>query len=163
MGKAQELLDKLGGRIVKEDSDKKDDKDKDIVPINEPEPEKEDDFSDLKVDDDGAKGDEPDEFTKSVLAVMKHADDKDEDFDPEQLTAGIKVEGEHIDNKWIQKAIAKAHLAEFPNYYVALAKMESDLKAEKEQGDKKKEEEPKKDDGEKKEDEPKGKEDENDV
>jgi len=167
MGKAQDLLEKLGGRLV-EDSDKKEDeKDKDIVPINEPESEKEDDFSDLKVDDGGEKKeDEPDEFTQSVLTVMKHADDKDEDFDPEQLTAGIAVEAEHIDNKWIQKAIAKAHLAQFPNYYVALAKMEADLKAEMEKGDKK-EEEPKKEepnDGEKKEDEPKNdKEDENDV
>ena len=142
------------------------DKDK-IIPINEPEPGKDDkkadDFSDLNVDGDDDKKDEPDEFTLSVLKIMKHADDKDEDFDPEQLTAGIKVESEHTDNKWIQAAIAKAHLSEFPNYYVALAKMEADLKAEKEKGDKK-EEPDKKDEPEKKEpEEPKGKEDENDV
>lgn len=163
MGKAQELLGKLGGSIREGSDDKKDDKkDKDLVPINEPDVEKDggDDFSDLKVDDDGRKEDEPDEFTKSVLAVMKHADDKDEDFDQEQLTAGIKVEGEHIDNKWIQKAIAKAHLSEFPNYYVALAKMEADLKAEMAKGDKKDEEPKKKDD--KEPEEPK-KEDENDI
>lgn len=149
MGKAQDLLMRLGGTVlgtVMEDSGKKDDdKDKKLEPINEPEPEKADDFSDINVDDDGDKEkDKPDEFTQSVLAVMKHADDKDEDFDPEQLTAGIKIEGEHIDNKWIQAAIAKAHLSEFPNYYVALAKMEADLKAEmsdkkddKKDGDKK--------------------------
>jgi len=158
MGKAQDLLERLGGKKLKEAEDKKDD-DK-IQTINEPDVEKDggDDFADLHVDDgDKKEEDKPDEFTQSVLAVMKHGEDKDEDFDTEQLTAGIKVEGEHIDNKWIQAAIAKAHLSEFPTYYVALAKMEAELKAEKEKGDKKEEPEKK--------DEPakKDKEDENDV
>ena len=169
MGKAQELLEKLGGKLKEASDDKKEDKDKDkkdLEPINEPDDEKKgDDYSDLHVDDDDKdkKKDEPDEFTLSVLDVLKHAKDKDEDFDSEQLAAGIKVEGEHISNKWIQAAIAKAHLSEFPNYYVALAKMETELKAEK--SDKK--EEPEKKDDEPAKEEPKKeepkKEDENDV
>jgi hypothetical protein len=162
MGKAQDLLEKLGGKKVREAGDDKDDKDKDLVPINEPEPgkdDKEDDFSDIHVDDDDKKEeDKPDEFTLSVLKVMKHGEDPDKDFDPEQLTAGAAVEKEHTSNKWIAAAIAKAHLSEFPTYYVALAKMEADLKAEKEKGDKKEEPEKKEPDEPKKE-----KEDENDI
>ena len=135
--KSRDLLESLGK--VFEDDDKKDDKD--LVPINEPEPG--DDFSDLNVSDDDdkkEKGDEPDEFTASVLKVLKHSDDPDEDFDPDQLAAGIKIESEHIDNKWVQKAIAKAHLAEYKDYYIALAKMEDELKAKETVGDKEKDE-----------------------
>jgi hypothetical protein len=168
MGKAQILLEKLGGVKEAGNNIDKEDKEKGIVPINEPvEDEKSgDDFSDLHPDEEGDKKEEdkPDEFTQSVLDVLKHAKDKDEDFDQDQLAAGIKVEGEHTDNKWIAAAIAKSHLVEFPTYYVALAKMEIELKAEKEKGDKK--EDPDKKDKEiAKEEEPKkdNKEDENDI
>jgi hypothetical protein len=141
MGKARSLLEKLGN--VKEEGTE--DKDKDLVPINEPveEPEKDDDFSDLNPDDGDGKKDEPDEETKVALKFFKHADDPDEDFDQEQLSAGIKVEMEHTDNKWIAAAIAKAHLKEFPNYYISLAKMEDELKKEKEAPAEKPAEEPK--------------------
>jgi len=131
MNKSRDLLESLGK--VLEDDDKKED-DKDLVPINEPEPAG-DDFSDLNVSDDNndkkEKGDEPDEFTVSVLKIFKHSEDPDEEFDPDQLAAGIKVEAEHTDNKWIQKAVAKAHLAEYKEYYLALAKMEAELKNDK--------------------------------
>jgi len=62
---------------------------------------------------------------------LKHSEDPDENFDIDQLKAGIEVEKEHTDDEAIAKSIAKAHLAEFPNYYTALKKMEDELKAAK--------------------------------
>ena len=54
----------------------------------------------------------------------------DEDsVDPEQLAMGIEVEYEHTNNEEIAKKIALDHLAEFPDYYTALAEMEDMLKA----------------------------------
>ena len=140
MKKAQDLLLKLGGTI-KESDDKDDEKDKDLVPINEPE---EDSYPDLHVDDEEEKEDKPDEFAQSVIDKFKHAKDPDEDFDAEQLAAGIKVEMEHMNDKWVAMAVAKAHLFEFPppaDYYKALAEMETKLKKEKDD----KKEEPKED------------------
>ena len=48
-----------------------------------------------------------------------------------QLNKGIKVEVEHTDNLEIAAIIAADHLVEFPTYYTALAKMESQLGAGK--------------------------------
>ena len=47
------------------------------------------------------------------------------DYDPEQLKMGIAVEHEHTTNKGVAEIIAKQHLAEDPNYYTKLKKMES--------------------------------------
>ena len=55
----------------------------------------------------------------------------DKYFNPKQLNIGIKVEMEHTKNKKIAKEIAKDHLAEFPNYYTELLKMEKRLKRRK--------------------------------
>ena len=55
---------------------------------------------------------------------------KEEDVDPKQLEMGIKVEMEHTDNPEISKMIALDHLAEHPNYYTALKKMEDELEVE---------------------------------
>jgi hypothetical protein len=52
------------------------------------------------------------------------------DVHPEQLMMGIKVEKEHTKDKGLAKQIALDHLAEDPEYYTKLKKMES--------GDKKK-------------------------
>lgn len=126
MSKSKGLLDLFNGGI-KEDYKPEDDKD--LVQLNEPD---EDDFSDLNTDVDDVKKEdesEPDEFTKSVMAVMKHADAPDEEFDPVELARGTEVEKEHFDNVFLAKAVAKAHLKEFPTYYEALAKMEDELKA----------------------------------
>jgi hypothetical protein len=54
------------------------------------------------------------------------------DFDQEQLKKGIKVEMEHTDNPSLAKEIAADHLAEFPNYYDELAKMENKMKQQNE-------------------------------
>jgi superfamily II DNA or RNA helicase len=46
---------------------------------------------------------------------------------PHELEMGIKVEAEHTNDKFIAEKIARDHLAEFPNYYTELAKMEKKL------------------------------------
>jgi len=49
-----------------------------------------------------------------------------EDADPEELSKGIIVEMEHTTDKKISEKIALDHLAEIPDYYTRLAKMEAD-------------------------------------
>jgi hypothetical protein len=49
------------------------------------------------------------------------------DFDLDQIIRGIKVEFEHTDSVNVSIAIVLDHLAEFSNYYDALAKMELTL------------------------------------
>jgi len=46
-------------------------------------------------------------------------------YDPEQLKMGVEVEKEHIDNELIALKISKDHLAEIPDYYTKLKKMEA--------------------------------------
>lgn len=81
------------------------------------------------------KGFEPDDVEEAiyklatVVANFKHMDDADSDFDPNELSMGIEVETEHTDNKDIAAVIAKAHLAEIPDYYTRLKKMEEEGKA----------------------------------
>ena len=48
----------------------------------------------------------------------------DKCFDKKNLKKGEKVEREHTKNKQMQKEIAEDHLAEDPNYYEKLEKME---------------------------------------
>jgi len=60
---------------------------------------------------------------------LKHGNDPDENFNLKQLKAGIEVEMEHTDDKDLAKQIAKAHLAEFQNYYIELKKMEDRMKS----------------------------------
>lgn len=45
-------------------------------------------------------------------------------YDPEELAKGIKVELEHTSYKAIATIIAKHHLAEDPQYYTKLSKVE---------------------------------------
>jgi hypothetical protein len=58
------------------------------------------------------------------LVRLKHGTDPDSKFDPKQLRMGAKVEMEHVSCPNIAKAISKAHLAEIPDYYTRLARME---------------------------------------
>lgn len=62
--------------------------------------------------------------------VGKHKDVPDEKFDTNELAMGIEVEKEHTDNPSIAKEIAKDHLAELPDYYTRLKKMEEEGKKE---------------------------------
>ena len=52
----------------------------------------------------------------------EHVDDSD--VDPKELEMGKKVELEHIDDEDVAKEISLDHLAEMPNYYSELKKME---------------------------------------
>jgi hypothetical protein len=60
---------------------------------------------------------------------LKHAYDLDSDYNPLQLQMGIEIEKEHTDDPEIAKIIAKAHLAEMPDYYNHLIKMEAQVQA----------------------------------
>lgn len=62
--------------------------------------------------------------------VGKHRHIPDEEFDQEQLRMGIKIEQEHTDDLDVAAEIAKDHLAEIPDYYDRLAKMEAQATAE---------------------------------
>jgi hypothetical protein len=55
----------------------------------------------------------------------------EEDADPEQLKMGVEVEKEHTTNEDTAKRIALDHLAEIPDYYTRLKKMEDEAKANK--------------------------------
>lgn len=61
-------------------------------------------------------------------SIGKHNDTPDDQFDAEELAKGIKVEMEHTDDKEMAKSIAKDHLAEIPDYYTRLLKMEAEAK-----------------------------------
>jgi len=50
----------------------------------------------------------------------------EKDADNKELAMGIKVEMEHTRNKAIAKRVAIDHLAEFPDYYTRLIKMEKE-------------------------------------
>lgn len=49
------------------------------------------------------------------------------DVDPFQLGKGIRVEMEHTSDEAVAAKIALDHLAEFPDYYDALERMEKQL------------------------------------
>jgi len=50
------------------------------------------------------------------------------DVDSRQLEMGIEIEGEHTSNHYRARRIALDHLAEFPDYYSRLMKMEEAAK-----------------------------------
>ena len=54
----------------------------------------------------------------------------EKDADPKEFELGIKIELEHTDNRAIAKEIALDHLAEIPDYYTRLAKMEKEAGVE---------------------------------
>ena len=61
-------------------------------------------------------------------AVGRHRDVPDSNFDSKELQMGIEVEKEHTDCPKLAKEIAKDHLAECPDYYTRLKRMESECK-----------------------------------
>lgn len=50
-------------------------------------------------------------------------------YDPAQMKIGIKIEMEHTTDTDLAEKISKDHLAEFPDYYTRLEKLEADAKA----------------------------------
>jgi len=59
-------------------------------------------------------------------------DGKEIDINKQELSNGIKIEMEHTDSKPVAKRIALDHLAEFPDYYTRLAKMEKEAETKTE-------------------------------
>jgi hypothetical protein len=83
------------------------------------------------------KGVSVDAWDKVLSKQLKHSKDPDSDFPASQLQRGVEVEREHSEALPVRKAIAKAHIAEFPSYYTGLDEMETKLK-KKEQAQEKK-------------------------
>lgn len=50
----------------------------------------------------------------------------EKDVDKKELEMGVKVEKEHTGNELIAKKVALDHLAELPDYYTRLKKMEGE-------------------------------------
>jgi len=63
-----------------------------------------------------------------LKGVGKHKEVPVTEFDPEQIKMGIEIEKEHTDSEAIAQQIAKDHLAEIPDYYTRLKKMEDEAK-----------------------------------
>ena len=72
------------------------------------------------------------EFDKHVYmllsSILAEGESKGKEIkhDPEQLKMGIEVEMEHTSEPIISRKIALDHLAEIPDYYTRLAKMEKE-------------------------------------
>ncbi len=72
------------------------------------------------------------EFEKYIYAVLSsilsegRSKGKNSNYDPEQIKMGIKVEMEHTTCPTISEKIAWDHLAEIPDYYTRLSKMEKE-------------------------------------
>ncbi|HQF37297.1 MAG TPA: hypothetical protein PLL26_06710 [Candidatus Dojkabacteria bacterium] len=74
-------------------------------------------------------------LTALLKGVGKHKEVPVTEFDPEQIKMGLEVEKEHTDSEAIAQQIVKDHLAEIPDYYTRLKKMEDEAKANKKSGD----------------------------
>lgn len=62
--------------------------------------------------------------------IAKDKEFTEKDADPSELKMGIEVELEHTNDEKLSKKIALDHLAEIPDYYTRLKKMESEAKQE---------------------------------
>lgn len=71
------------------------------------------------------------EFIDAGVAAKKGV--TEDDVNPKELEMGIEVEMEHVSNKYLSKIIALSHLAEIPDYYTRLRKMEDEAKANSEE------------------------------
>ncbi len=67
-------------------------------------------------------------LTGLLKGVGKHKEVPVTKFDSEQIKMGLEVEKEHTDSPAIAQQIAKDHLAEIPDYYTRLKKMEDEAK-----------------------------------
>lgn len=85
----------------------------------------------------GELGVEPDELEGLVYSILGSlaagksvaAGLRSENVDPGELKKGIAVEKEHTDLPFLAERIAMDHLAEIPDYYTRLDKMEKEAKA----------------------------------
>ena len=83
----------------------------------------------------GLDHEEVEEYIYSLASVYSkfllggRANEKEfteEDADPEELRMGIEIEFEHTSDRETAKRIALDHLAEIPDYYTRLVKMEEE-------------------------------------
>lgn len=81
------------------------------------------------VKDSGGKTRTIAEFMQEGLSAERGV--TEDKVDPEQLRMGIEVEYEHTKDPELARKISLDHLAEFPNYYTALAEMERKLEAKR--------------------------------
>jgi hypothetical protein len=58
------------------------------------------------------------------------SDFTEDDADPRELSSGVEVEMEHTTDPAIAKKIALDHLAEIPDYYSRLSRMESQARSD---------------------------------
>ena len=65
-----------------------------------------------------------------LLPIGKHNHIPDGEFDPRELETGTRIELEHTDDLNVARAICKDHLAECPDYYTRLLKMEKECELE---------------------------------
>jgi len=70
-------------------------------------------------------------LTNLLRGVGKNRGKADSEFNSSELKMGIGIEKEHTDDIDIATQIAKDHLAEIPDYYTRLIKMEKDAKSKK--------------------------------
>ena len=79
-----------------------------------------------------ALGIDPDKFEGHIYMILSdiltggRSKDFKGTYNPKELKMGIEVEAEHTTNPLIAEKIAKDHLAEAPDYYTRLAKMEKE-------------------------------------
>lgn len=66
----------------------------------------------------------------SAFWAQGRAKDFKGEYDAEQIKMGIDVEMEHTNDGRMAERIAKDHLAELPDYYTRLKKMEEEGKKE---------------------------------
>lgn len=69
------------------------------------------------------------DFLKNGFSVKKGT--KEKDVDAQELKWGIEIEKEHAEDIGVRTRISLDHLAEIPDYYTRLRKMESEAKAAK--------------------------------
>ena len=71
-------------------------------------------------------------YTMLVNFFSKGRSAGDKDIDTSELKSGTSVEMEHTDDKHFAEKIARDHLAELPDYYTRLEKMEDEPGAKRE-------------------------------
>ena len=80
----------------------------------------------------GSLGMEPDDFETHVYKILSdlihlgRSKNFTGEYDAKELAMGTKVELEHMPYPLIAEKIAKDHLAEIPDYYTRLKKMEAE-------------------------------------
>jgi len=111
----QEQEDKIMGSIIEFFATHENPSDKDIHALSE----------ELGIDKHKFEG-KIYSILSSFLNAGRFKESPPEEIDEEELKKGTKVEMEHTTSEALAKRIALDHLAELPDYYTRLAKMEGE-------------------------------------